>query len=106
MSNTVQKPDANPIVSVLLTAFVLHTGHWFINGQQRKWMFITIAWVIGSILCCLPGVVVAILSIIDSYKTAERLKNGETIGENEYTNPMLHKIVSYIDKTATCNAAQ
>jgi hypothetical protein len=106
MSNTIQKPDANPIVAVLLTAFLFGTGHWLINGQQRKWIMTLVAGIIGSILCCVPGMVVGVLSIIDSYKTAERLKNGETIGENEYTMPLLHKLVGYIDKTATCNAAQ
>ena len=60
---------------------------------------------IGLFLCCVPGIVVSVLSIIDAYKTAERLKNGETIGENEYTMPLLHKFVSYIDKTATCTVA-
>ena len=30
MSNTVQKPDANPVVSALVTAFVFNLGHWLI----------------------------------------------------------------------------
>jgi len=105
MSNTISKPDANPIVSALLTAFVLGTGHVLINGQQRKWLYTLGAGLIGSILCCLPGMLVGILSIIDSYHTAQRLQAGEAIGENEYTQPMLFKIVSYIDKTATCARA-
>ena len=105
MSNTVQKPDANPIVSALLTAFVLNLGHYLINGQQRKWLFSLLAIIIGSVLCCVPGWILAILSIIDSYQTAQRLQAGEAIGENEYTNPMLFKAVSFIDKTATCSRA-
>ena len=105
MANTIQKPDANPIVSALLTALVFNLGHYLINGQQRKWLYSFGAIIIGSILCCVPGWVVAILSIIDSYQTAVRLQNGETIGENEYTNPTLFKIVSYIDKEATCAKA-
>jgi hypothetical protein len=105
MPNTIQKPDANPVVSALLTAFVLNLGHYLINGQQRKWLFSLLAILIGSLLCCVPGWIVAILSIIDSYQTAQRLQAGETIGENEYTNPMLFKAVSIIDKTATCSRA-
>ena len=105
MSNTVQKPDANPIVSALLTAFVLNLGHYLINGQQRKWLYSLLAILIGSVLCCVPGWVLAVLSIIDSYQTAQRLQAGEAIGENEYTNAMLFKAVSYIDKTATCSRA-
>jgi hypothetical protein len=105
MPNTVQKPDANPIVSALLTAFVINIGHYLINGQQRKWLFSLLAILIGSVLCCVPGWIIAILSIIDSYQTAQRLQAGEAIGENEYTNPMLFKAVSFIDKTATCSRA-
>ncbi len=105
MSNTIQKPDANPIVAALLTWLLLGSGHMIINGQQRKWLYTLAATFIGSLLCCLPGTVVAILSIVDSYQTAERLKNGEAIGENEYSQPTLFKVVSYLDKTATCSRA-
>jgi hypothetical protein len=104
MPNTINKPDANPIVAALLT-LVLGLGHFIINGQQRKWLFTLLANFIGTLLCCLPGAVVGILSIIDAYQTAERLQAGETIGENEYTQPLLFKIVSYLDKTATCSRA-
>ena len=103
--STIQKPDANPIVAALLTAFVFGTGHYFINGQQRKWLFTLLAGVLGSILCCIPGMVIGILSIVDSYQTAERLQAGETIPENEYTSPLLFKAVRIIDKTATCSRA-
>jgi hypothetical protein len=60
---------------------------------------------LGSILCCLPGIVVGVLSIVDSYQTAQRLQRGEAIDENEYTNPTLFKIIKIIDKTATCSRA-
>ncbi|MCU0242414.1 MAG: hypothetical protein MUF51_08325 [Vicinamibacteria bacterium] len=105
MSNKINKPEANPIVSVLLTAFVLGTGHLIINGQKRKWLYTLGAGLVGSILCCLPGMVIGILSIIDSYQTAQRLQAGESIDENEYSQPLLFKIISYIDKTATCSRA-
>jgi hypothetical protein len=105
MPGTIQKPDANPVVAALLSWFVFGIGHLVINGQQRKWLMTLAASLIGSILCCVPGVVISILSIIESYKTAQRLQAGETIGENEYTDPLLFKIVRYIDSTATCNKA-
>ena len=101
----INKPDANPIVSALLTAFVFNLGHLLINGQQRKWMFSFLAILIGTVLCCLPGIVLSILSIIDSFQTAQRLQAGESIGENEYTQPLLFKAVSVLDKTATCSRA-
>lgn len=60
---------------------------------------------LGTILCVLPGIVIGILSIIDSYKTAERLKAGESIPENEYSNVLLFKICKLIDKKASCKFA-
>jgi len=59
----ISKPDANPVVAALLTWLLLGTGHWLINGQQKKWIMILVASLIGSVLCCLPGTVIAILSI-------------------------------------------
>jgi hypothetical protein len=103
--STISKPDANPVLAALLTWLLLGTGHLFINGQQRKWLFTLIAAIVGSILCFLPGIVISILSIIDAYQTAERLKGGEAIPENEYSQPMLFKIISMVDKTATCSKA-
>ena len=103
MSNgTITKPDANPVLALILTWFVLGTGHIFINGQQRKWLYTLIACLVGTLLCCVPGIVISICSIIDAYQTAERLQKGETIGENEYTFPLLFKIMSKVDKEATC----
>src|SRR5882757_7347346 len=81
----ITKPEANPIVAALLTWFVFGIGHMVINGQQRKWIYTLVGGIVGSFLCILPGVVIAICSIIDSYQTAERLQKGETIEENEYT---------------------
>jgi uncharacterized membrane protein YedE/YeeE len=105
MSKTLQKPDANPILAVLLTWFVFGLGHWLVNGQQRKWLYTFVASLVGTLLCCVPGIVISILSIIESYMTAERLQRGETIGENEYFQPLLFKIISMVDKEATCSAA-
>lgn len=103
--STISKPNANPILAVLLTWFVLGTGHIFINGQTRKWLFTLLAAFIGSILCCLPGLFISVLSIIDAYKTAVRLQSGESIPENEYSIALLYKIVKILDKSATCSDA-
>jgi hypothetical protein len=101
----ISKPDANPIAAVLLTLFVFGIGHIVINGQTNKWVWTLVATLIGNILCVLPGIIVAVLSAVDSYQTAERLKNGETIDENEYSNPLLFKICKILDKNATCKFA-
>ncbi len=103
--NKIKKPDANPVVALLLTWFIFNLGHLLINGQQRKFIYTLVAIIIGYVLCVLPGMVIAILSIIDAYQTAVRLQKGEEIGENEYTLPLLYKIIKIADKEATCAQA-
>ena len=101
----ITKPDANPVVALLLTWFVFGIGHILINGQQRKWLYLLVAGIIGSFLCLLPGIIIQVFSIIDSYQTAERLQKGEEIDENEYSFVPLFKLMKMIDGTATCSRA-
>lgn len=101
--NKISNPDANPIAAALLSWFVFGIGHIVINKQTNKWVWTIVATFIGTLACILPGVVIAILSIIDSYQTAERLKNGESIPENEYSMPLLYSICKILDKKATCS---
>lgn len=103
--STIKKTDANPIAAALLTWLLLNLGHLIINGQTNKWLYSLIAIFIGSCLCVLPGVVLFILSIIDSYQTADRLKNGEEIPEGEYSNVLLYKVCKILQKDATCKFA-
>ena len=105
MAKTISKPDANPIVALLLTWLVFGLGHLIVNGQQRKWLFTLLASLVGTSACLLPGIVIAIFSIIDAYQTAERLQAGESIPENEYTFAPLFKIIRLVDDTATCARA-
>ena len=96
----ISKPDANPIVAALLTWFVFGIGHLVINGQQKKWLFILIATIVGSFLCILPGVIIAVFSVIDSYTTAQKLASGAEIDENEYTFGPLYSIMKLVQKDA------
>ena len=105
MGKKIKKPDANPIAAAVLTYFVVGIGHIVINGQTNKWIYTIIATLIGMVFCVVPGIVIAILSTVDSYQTAARLQKGETIGENEYSNALLYKICKIIDKKATCKNA-
>ena len=104
--NSISKPDANPIAAALLTWLVFGIGHIVINGQTNKWIYTLIATFIGFVMCFLPGMVISVLSIIDSYQTADRLKKGETIPEGEYSNVLLYKICKILDKKATCKLAK
>jgi uncharacterized membrane protein YqaE (UPF0057 family) len=103
--NTIHKPDANPILALVLSLFLLGLGHLVPNGQQRKFLFNLLATLAGTCACFLPGIVIAVLSIVDSYQTALRLQNGESIPENEYTFVPYFKVIKVIDKTATCAGA-
>lgn len=96
----ISKPDANPVVALLLTLFVFGLGHFIVNGQQKKWVMILVATIVGNILCCLPGLVIGILGAIDAYKTAGKLKAGKEIDEHEYSVPLLFKIMKMIHKDA------
>ena len=102
---SIKKPGANPIAALLLTWFVFGLGHVIVNGQTTKWIFTMVATFIGFFLLCVPGLIVSILSVVDSYQTAVRLQKGETIGENEYSNVILYKICKIIHKDATCKNA-
>jgi len=93
----IKKPGANPIAAAILTWFVLGIGHIVINGQTNKWLFTLIATFIGTLLCVLPGFVIGILSVVDSYQTAARLQKD--------SNALLYKICKIIDKKATCKNA-
>jgi hypothetical protein len=95
----ISKPDANPVVAALL-CLIFELGHFIINGQQRKWIFVLIARLIGTILCCIPGLVIFVLSIMDAYKTAQKLKAGKEVDENEYSVELLYKIVKILHKDA------
>lgn len=105
MNKTISKPDANPIVALLLTWLVFGIGHLIVNGQQRKWLFTLLASLVGTCACVVPGIVIAIFSIVDAYQTAVRLQAGESIPENEYTFAPLFKIIKLVDGTATCARA-
>jgi biotin transporter BioY len=96
----ISKPDANPIVALLLTLFVFELGHLIINGQQKKWIMVFVATLIGEVLCCLPGLLIFVLSVMDSYKTAQKLQAGKEVDENEYSVELLYKIVKIIHKDA------
>lgn len=104
MGKKIKRPDANPILALLLTWFLFGLGHVIVNGQTNKWLMIMVTSLIGSCLC-LPGILVGILGLVDSYQTAVRLKSGEAIPENEYSNVLLYKICKIIDKKATCKNA-
>lgn len=93
--------NVNPVLALLLNIFVLVGLGDIMIGQNKKGLMVLLCSIVGMCLCCLPGMMVVILSHIDVYLCASALQRGETLGENEYKQQLLFKIVSVIDKTAT-----
>ena len=94
----ISKPDANPILAAVLCLF-FNLGHLVINGQQKKWLMTFIATFILSLTCC-GGILMLILSMMDAYKTAEKLKAGKEVDENEYSVKLLYSICKIIHTDA------
>jgi hypothetical protein len=91
----ISKPDANPMVAVLL-CLVLQLGHFLINGQQKKWLMILVVQIIS---CCF-GPIWLVLGMIEAYKTAQKLKAGKEVDENEYSFKIVYTICKFIHKDA------
>lgn len=116
----ISKPDANPILAAVLTVFFA-LGHILINGQTKKWVVnlllisglsIAISVLVGVTSHFVPALgsalgllyfaplLLAIFSIVDAHHTAEKLKAGREVEENEYSLGLLFKVVKLVDKTA------
>ena len=55
---------------------------------------------IGSCLCVFPGIVLAVLGLVDVYQVAVAVEAGEEVDENEYKMELLYKVVKLIHKDA------
>jgi UPF0716 family protein affecting phage T7 exclusion len=100
----VPNKNVSPIVALLANFFCFWVLGYVLIGQNKKALMVFVAVVIGSFLCSIPGLVVGILGLMDVMATAEAIARGESVDENEYRNPTLHKIVSILDKSATLKA--
>ncbi|MBN2798920.1 MAG: hypothetical protein JXX28_07205 [Deltaproteobacteria bacterium] len=81
MGEMITKPDANPILFLLLNLFVLGGLGYFLMGQKKKAI---IAIVITVVLYCFGlGFITQILFAYDAYLLAQKLQAGEQIGENQ-----------------------
>lgn len=97
----ISKPDANPVVALLLSLFVFQLGHMITNGQKEKFIKCLITWLVGYVACCLPGMILGILGAIDAYKTAIKLKAGKEVDEHEYSFKPFFSVAKIFDKQAT-----
>lgn len=106
-AETISKPDANPMLVALITFFLpFYIGH-IMNGQPAKCILSNVFTILIGVFCCCCGIgliflPIGFISALEAYKTAERLKNGEEIGKNEYSIPLFYKICKVFHKKATC----
>ena len=94
-----QNKNLHPAVAVLLNWLFPGLG-LIILGQSQKGIWILIATIVGSALCGLPGIFIAILGYIDVYQVAEAIQQGAVVDENEYKQELLYKICKLVDKQA------
>ena len=75
------KPDVNPIVPAVLNALTVgFAGYWML-GQKKKALVSLVAGLALSLVCV--GLAVLPITAYDAYLLGEKLKNGDSIGENE-----------------------
>ena len=96
----VENKKINPIVALIANWFVFSFLGYFLIGQTNKGVMVAVCVLIGSFLCFLPGIVIAILALIDVFQTAQAIEKGEEIDEHQYKNELLFKIVKIIHKDA------
>jgi TM2 domain-containing membrane protein YozV len=93
MGEMINKPDANPIVAAIATAF-WGIGY-FLIGQKKKGM-IVLGFNVVTAFCCLylfglPWLV-NLVCAYDAYLVAQKLASGQSVGENENGLEFLNSI--------------
>ncbi len=96
-----EKKDSNPTVIGIANLLVFGGLGYLLIGQKDKAIKVII---ITAILSCLGGIgfIVAIFAFLDGVDVAKAVEAGEEVGENEYKNEILFKLMKLIDKEAVC----
>jgi hypothetical protein len=114
--------NINPVLAALANFCCCAILGYILVGQTRKGIFPLISvlivaaigvviatvlgyifWPLGSIVYLLVGcinTVVSVFAVIDVYKVAEAVQQGQEVDENEYKFELLYKVMSNIDKQA------
>lgn len=101
----VENKKISPVVALIANWFVFGILGYILIGQTKKGIMVVVATIIGSFLCFLPGMVIAILALVDVFLTAQAIEKGEEVDENEYKNELLFKIVKILHKDAIFKGA-
>ena len=98
-----ENKQVEPVVAVLANWFVMGFLGYVLLGQTNKGVMVMLCAFIGSMICLLPGMLVAILGLMDVHAVATAVKAGEVVDENEYKNKTLYGIAKIIHKDAVYN---
>lgn len=97
------KRSSNPTITALANFLVFGSLGYYLMGHNEKALkmliFTIVFYMIGGL-----GLIIAALAAIDGMEIAKAIKTGEEIGENEYKNEILFRIVKIIDKSAVCKS--
>ncbi|MCB9078432.1 MAG: hypothetical protein H6631_12610 [Anaerolineaceae bacterium] len=75
-------PPKNSIIAAILSLLLLGGVGQMYLGQTKKGIIIIVASILLS--CVGIGVVIPILGAVDAYMMAEKLKNGDSIGDMQW----------------------
>ena len=95
-----ENKQVNPILALVANWLVLGILGYILLGQTSKSIKVLITTLIGTVLCCIPGIVISVLSLIDVYQVAVAVAQGEEVDENEYKVELLYKLCKIVDKDA------
>jgi len=97
-----ENKNVNPVVAALATWFIGFLGFMMLGQAKKGWLVLATV-VIASMLCCIPGWIVAILATMDAYAVAKAVEAGETVDEHEYKTELLYKVCKILHKEAIFN---
>ena len=100
----VKNKETEPVVALLLSLFILPGLGDMVMGQVHKGAMKLIFVILGFCLCCFPGLIIQIFSLVDTYQTAVAIKTGDMVDENEYMFKPIYSIVKIFDKSALCKS--
>lgn len=89
MQSTTQVPPSNPpkdpVIAAILSLLVLGGAGQLYLGQQKKGIILIVA---SALLWCLSvgtlGWIVQLVGAYDAYVIANKLKNGQSVGDMEF----------------------
>lgn len=81
---TPSDPPKNSLVAALLSLFLLGGVGQLYLGQEKKGIILIVVWLIGICTGGVVSVAVQIVGAIDAYQMAEKLAQGEAVGDMQW----------------------